>query len=149
MPRTSRGLVLQDFAKGGEDLLDALLASAQRPAALPGVLSAHSAQQGWQSRPPDTGANLTLGCRRLELPSRTRLVLCCRLWQHASHVRGSKFWIRLVSRVCPHRHQLSAALPKQSRSRVEAYAPSSGEKQVSFPPAFHLQIELTSAGALA
>ena len=34
MPRLSRGIVLQDFARDGEDLLDTLLATASRPADL-------------------------------------------------------------------------------------------------------------------
>lgn len=36
MPRVSRGILFQDFAREGEDLLDTLLASAQRQPVLLG-----------------------------------------------------------------------------------------------------------------
>ena len=53
MPRLSRGLLLQDFAREGEDLLDTLLTSAQRQPVLPGGSS--DGQQIRQYRSAYTG----------------------------------------------------------------------------------------------
>lgn len=53
MPRLLRGLLLQDFAREGEDLLDTLLTSAQRQLVLPGGSS--DGQQIRQDRSAYTG----------------------------------------------------------------------------------------------
>ena len=53
MPRLARGLLLQDFARDGEDLLDTLLTSAQRQPMLPGGFS--DGQHSRQGRSAYTG----------------------------------------------------------------------------------------------
>ena len=53
MPRLARGILLQDFAREGEDLLDTLLTSAQQQPVLPGGSS--NGQQSRQYRLSYTG----------------------------------------------------------------------------------------------
>ncbi len=60
MPRLSRGLLLQDFAREREDILDTLLTSAQRQSVLPLVLPGGSSdgQQSRQYRSSYTGQQM-------------------------------------------------------------------------------------------
>lgn len=53
MPRVSRGILFQDFAREGEDLLDTLLASAQRQPVLLG--GSTSGQQSLQHNAAGSG----------------------------------------------------------------------------------------------